>query len=117
MNESHLEITDGELEEMLDALPGERITPDFLRAQILKTEYVLWPPGSTNTICAITLKNGYVLHGTAACADPTNYKEEVGRLIAHNNAFNQLWPLYGFALKELLTRRQIGQKADREKAG
>lgn len=105
MSESHLEITDGELEEMLGELPGERITPDFLRAQILKTEYVLWPPGSVNTICAITLKNGYVLHGTAACADPANYQEEIGRRLAHEKAFDQLWPLYGFALKELLNRR------------
>ena len=32
--------------------------------------------------------------------NPENYNEEIGNKIAYDNAFRQLWPLFGFLLAE-----------------
>jgi hypothetical protein len=62
-------------------------------------------PGSTTTVCLITLKNGYTVTGESACADPANFDEEIGREVAFKDARNKLWPLLGFLLKDRLARQ------------
>ncbi len=67
------------------------------------------PEGSPNhealktmTICLIVMKNGFVVIGKSAPASPENFDAELGRKFAHEDAFRQLWPLMGFALKDRL---------------
>jgi hypothetical protein len=57
-------------------------------------------PDSTTTVCQITLKNGYTLVGTSACVDPANFNQAIGEKIAYDNAFEKLWDLEGYLLKE-----------------
>lgn len=54
------------------------------------------------TICIITLKNGFTVLGVSAPASPTNFSSEIGQRLAYQDAFNKLWPLFGFELKQRL---------------
>jgi len=63
------------------------------------------------TFCVLRLRNGYTVHGISACADPANYKRDIGERIARANAVNQIWPLLGYELKTKLSNPT--QEADR----
>jgi len=54
------------------------------------------------TICVLTLRNGFTVLGTSACASPENFDAELGRKIARGKALDQVWPLLGYALREKL---------------
>ena len=54
------------------------------------------------TFCVLVLRNGFTVTGESACASPENFDAEMGRKIARDNAFNKVWPLMGYALKERL---------------
>lgn len=83
--------------------PGQtRITPEFLKNQI-KTDGVKYNRlGGTLTHCTITVKNGFTFTGESACVDPANYNKEIGEQIAFDNAFDEMWGPYGFALSQHL---------------
>lgn len=103
-------LTDAQLAAALDASPGERVTEAYMRSRIRDIAYVVRPQGTTLTICVLTLDNGFTATGEAACVDPANFNEEIGRKIAFDNAFNKLWPLFGFLLAEMRFRaRRLGQ--------
>lgn len=61
-------------------------------------------PGTTLTVCCLTLKNGYCIVGESACADPGNFDRQLGERLAFDNARNKLWPLLGYALRDRLHR-------------
>ena len=54
------------------------------------------------TICVLTLKNGFTVHGVSACASPENFLPDVGMHIARENAVEQIWPLMGYELRSKL---------------
>jgi hypothetical protein len=54
------------------------------------------------TICAIVLKNGFVVTGESACASPENFDRELGAKIARQKAKDQLWGFEGYLLKSKL---------------
>lgn len=58
------------------------------------------------TFCIIILKNGFSVIGYSVCADPAVFSPEVGRDIARENAFNQIWPLMGYELKTKLQEQE-----------
>jgi hypothetical protein len=57
------------------------------------------------TICTIMMKNGFMVVGHSTPASPENYQWELGKQLAYDQAFKQLWPLMGFVLK---TRQHEG---------
>lgn len=57
-------------------------------------------PGTTTTICSIVIENGFVVSGTSACVDPENFDQEIGENLAYECAFEKLWELEGYLLKE-----------------
>lgn len=91
-------VSNERLEELLAASPAERVTPDYMKSRVAKTDFHRL--GETVTICSITLENGYSVRGESACVNPENYNKEIGEKIAYDNAFRQLWPLFGFLLAE-----------------
>lgn len=54
------------------------------------------------TICILTLRNGFTVLGTSACASPENFDAGLGRKIARADAAGKVWPLMGYALREKL---------------
>lgn len=82
-------------------LTARRITPEMLDEEIAGEDYHVFP-GSCLTVCALTLKNGFVVTGESACAMPENFDAEIGRRIARSNAREKLWPLMGFRLRDAL---------------
>jgi hypothetical protein len=92
-------LTDEQLNHAIAAKPGERVTEDAMKARILAVDYIRLP-NSTVMLCNITLDNGYSVRGEAACVDPKNFDEEIGKAISYKMAFSKLWPLFGFVLSE-----------------
>lgn len=62
-------------------------------------------PGTTVTICAITLKNGFTVVGDSACIDPENFDHSIGEQVAYNNAFEKIWQLEGYRIKSQLSEK------------
>jgi len=100
-------ISNERLDELLAASPAERVTKEYMESRIVCTSFhaienqhspVKVAP--TATICNILLDNGYSVRGESACVNPENYNQEIGEKIAYDNAFRQLWPLFGFLLAE-----------------
>lgn len=83
-----------------------RVTNQSIDARIDKVEYHRIP-NSTLTICVITMVNGFTVTGESACVDPANFSLEMGQEIAYENAFEKLWPLEGYLLKERIYQQSI----------
>lgn len=83
------------------------LTKDDLKALVVK-EYYHRIPDSTVTVCAITLKNGFVVVGDSACIDPRKFDEEIGRQVAFDDAIEKVWELEGYRMKSegLLNQEQ-----------
>lgn len=100
-----------------------RITPDIIKATIASENYftaqdavchipcaegdVANTPQSLAalgllTICVLVLKNGFTVLGKSACASPENFDANIGRKVAFEDAFGQVWQLEGYLLKQRL---------------
>lgn len=55
------------------------------------------------TFCILVLRNGFTVVGTTACVSPENFDAAEGRKYARENAVEKVWPLMGYALKEMLS--------------
>jgi Phage protein (N4 Gp49/phage Sf6 gene 66) family len=55
------------------------------------------------TFCVLVMRNGFTVVGKSACASPENFDAELGKKIARQDAFNQIWPLEGYLLREKLS--------------
>ena len=87
---------------------GNRVTVESIDAKIKGiTTYHL--PGTTITIAVITMENGFTVTGKSACADPANFDLEIGKENAVNNAYDKIWMLEGYLLKERLFRDGLAQ--------
>jgi hypothetical protein len=83
-------------------LNAPRLTPSSIDSTIIGDDYWI-VPGTTMTVCALKLKNGFVVIGESAAASPENFDQQIGRKIARDNARNKIWPLEGYALRNKLT--------------
>lgn len=71
-------------------------------SELVESEQYHVFPGTTLTVCCLTLKNGYTVTGEAACADPDNFNEVTGKHYARKDAIRKLWPLEGYLLCQRL---------------
>jgi hypothetical protein len=83
-------------------LNAPRLTPTMIDAVIVSEAYHRFPH-TTLTICALTLRNGFIVTGESAAASPENYDEAIGRKIARDNARGKIWALEGYLLREKLS--------------
>lgn len=91
-------LTDQQLAQKLTQCPAPRVEKKFMEQRIKTKEFI--KIGETVTLCHIVLDNGYSVRGESACVNPENYNKEIGERISYDNAFRQLWPLFGFLLAE-----------------
>ncbi len=87
----------------------DKVTEDYIESRIKEVRYIK-DQSSTVTVCAITMVNGFSAIGYSACVDPKNFDEDKGKSIAYENAFNQLWPLEGYLLKEEMYQASKNQQ-------
>lgn len=94
---------EAEIENEIQAkgLNAPRLNPAMIDAAIASEQYHVFP-GTTMTICALTLRNGYIVTGESAAASPENFDKDIGRKIARENARNKIWALEGYLLREKL---------------
>lgn len=90
-----------ETEIQAKGLNAPRLTPALIDATIINEDYYVFP-GTTLTICVLTLRNGFAVTGESAAASLSNFDEGIGRKIARDNARNKIWMLEGYLLKERL---------------
>lgn len=95
-------------------LNAPRLTPQKIDDQIVSEAFHVFP-GTTLTICALTLRNGFQVTGESAAASPENFDEEIGRKIARDNARNKIWAFEGYTLRNVLAGRhaESGWEASR----
>ncbi len=96
-------MNDQEIEQEIQdkGLNAPRLTPQRIEDVIGQEDYYVFP-GTTLTVCCLTLENGFTVTGESACASPENFDKELGRKIARDNAKGKIWALEGYALKERL---------------
>jgi hypothetical protein len=82
-------------------LNAPRLNPSHIDAQIVGEKYHVFP-GTTLTVCALTLRNGFHVVGESAAASPENFDAELGRKISRENARNKIWALEGYLLRSRL---------------
>ncbi|KQO88864.1 hypothetical protein ASF36_23850 [Methylobacterium sp. Leaf90] len=102
---------ENKLEATLQAkgLNAPRLTPDLIDACIVDAQYHRFP-GTTLTVCALTLRNGFTVTGESASASIENFDEVIGREIARKNAREKIWAFEGYLLRE-----RLAAKADEER--
>jgi hypothetical protein len=83
-------------------LTAPRITPEDIDRTIVTEAYHVFP-GTTLTVCCLTLANGYQVVGESACASPENFDAELGRKISRRNARDKIWALEGYVLRSNLS--------------
>ena len=94
-------VTENELKVHQEKIGGKRVTLDALKANIVKEEFHVFL-GSQLTVCVLTLLNGFTVTGESACASPENYRKETGEKISYENAYDKIWALMGYELKNKL---------------
>jgi len=98
MNENKLE------QEIQDkGLVAPRLTPALIDEVIVDEDYYVFP-GTTTTICRLSLRNGFSTIGESAAVSLENFDEEIGRKVARVNARDKIWMLEGYLLKEKLSK-------------
>lgn len=104
MNKDEAQI---EAEIQRKGLNAPRLTPQLIDEAVSSEQYHVFP-GTTLTVCALTLRNGYIVTGESAAASPENFDKEIGRKIARDNARNKIWGLEGYLLRERLANAGHG---------
>lgn len=82
-------------------LDSFRLTPEKIDEVIIGEDYYVFP-GTTITICCLTLRNGFNVIGESASITQENFDEDVGRKVARNRARDKIWVLEGYLSKEKL---------------
>lgn len=90
-----------EAEIQAKGLNAPRLNPTMIDATIMDEDYHVFP-GTTLTVCALKLRNGFMVTGESAAASPENFNAELGRKIARDNARNKIWAFEGYLLRERL---------------
>lgn len=80
-------------------LNAPRLKPEMIDAAIVKKEFHTFP-GNKQTVCCLTLKNGFTIVGESACVSPENFDKEIGDKIAFENARDKIWAFEGYLLQE-----------------
>lgn len=97
-------MDDFELEQERDTceMVPTSVTPERLEDVICGEQYYVFP-GTTVTVCCLTLENGFNSIGESACVSPHNFNAAKGREIARDNAKEKLWVLEGYLLRSRLS--------------
>lgn len=86
----------------MKGLHAPRVTKEHIASLIVREQFHAFP-GTTTTVCLLTLKNDFSVVGTSACASPENFDPGLGERIARDKAVDKIWQLEGYLLCERLS--------------
>ena len=86
-----------------------KVTLEGIKAKIKGETYLVLHDGRS-TLCILDLENGYSVKGMSACVDPAEFDLNIGRKIAFDDAFKQIWALEGYLLAEKMYQDTEDQK-------
>lgn len=96
-------LNEKELEEKLNASPSlMRLTKEYLESIVKEKSFHKLT--DRLTVCVIKTVTGFELVGKSTCLDPANYSQEIGEKVSYEDAFNKLWELEGYILREKLNK-------------
>lgn len=90
-----------EAEIQAKGLNAPRLNPQMIDDTVVSEQYHVFP-GTTMTVCALTLRNGFIVIGESASVSQANFDTDIGRKIARENARNKIWALEGYLLRSKL---------------
>ena len=90
-----------EAEIQAKGLNAPRLNPQMIDDTVVSEQYHVFP-GTTMTVCALTLRNGFIVIGESAAVSQANFDTDIGRKIARENARNKIWALEGYLLRSKL---------------
>lgn len=76
---------------------------------LIKEKHFWKVPGTSTMICAIVLKNGYVVFDNAACIDARNFKPDMAEKISFSKARDQVFRLAAYAYCDERLAEQEGE--------
>ena len=77
----------------------DTVTNDHTENVIVK-EYYDYKPDVNLTLCLLTLKNGFIVHGEAHCLVQGWYDECIGKQRSRANAKDKIWILEAYLLRQ-----------------
>ena len=95
--------SENEIEKEIQAkgLNAPRLTPALIDSVIDNAVYYNFP-GTSLTVCNLTLRNGFSVVGKSAAASLENFDKAIGEKIAFDDARDQIWQLEGYLLRQKL---------------
>lgn len=99
-----------EIEQLIQSknLNAPRSTPTQVESAIADIKYVLLPD-RRSTLCAITLVNGFTVHGISSMVSGEDYDQEVGRITAYKKAFGEVRDVLAVLMVEKRYQEQQAQ--------
>jgi len=82
------------------------VTEDDVDSLIVGEEYHVFP-GTTVTVCCLTLQNGYSVIGSSACVSFSRFDYQVGRTAARADARDKIWALEGYLLRQRIHDKKV----------
>lgn len=83
-----------------------RVTLDDIMAKVRTIEYLHPELAPHVTIACVQMRNGFVLIGKSAPADPANFDAKAGKQFAVDDALKQAWAFEGYLLRETLAGKE-----------
>lgn len=77
----------------------DKLNREDIDEVIISVQYHVFP-GTTMTVCCLTLTNGYNVTGESACVVKENYDQFKGEELAFKDAVQKIWMLEGYLLKQ-----------------
>lgn len=91
-------------------LNAPRLSPEQIDDAIVGKQFYVFP-GTTLTVCCLTLRNGFSVTGESAAASPTNFKADIGEAISFKAARDKVWALEGYLLRQRLQQSSAAAEA------
>lgn len=89
-----------EVAKMMEELgcTGEHISASGIQDRIEGIDFqTITLAGNKFMYCGIKMTGGFVVTGKpAACIDPANWRDEIGRKISFDNTFSEIWRLEAY---------------------
>jgi hypothetical protein len=89
-------------------MTAPRITAEAVEDAVVAVQYHHFP-GTRQTVCCLTLRNGFTVIGESSCVSDDLFNAAVGRDLAREAAKDKVWMLLGYELRNRLVEA-IGKK-------